>query len=129
MCIRPARDPSGCEPQNPNYSNDIVYVIKYSKWILSSLGVWPTESQGARRFLPYVAIGLGNSVLLFAIIPCILHIVCEEKDLTMKLQLVGLLSFCLVSLLKYGALSTQRRRIKGCLEQVHNDWRQVSGIS
>ncbi|XP_076237705.1 odorant receptor 4-like [Calliopsis andreniformis] len=125
MYVRSIYDQNDYEPQNENYEKDIIYIVKHSKWILSSLGIWPVMSQGAKRFFPNVAIGLGNSVLLFAIVPCTLHIIYEQKDIIVRLHLLGLLSFCLIAFIKYGALVARRRKIKECIEHVQYDWRQV----
>ena len=114
------------QPRNMNYEKDIRYVVKHSKWILNSVGVWPGVVRGAKRYLPNVAFGLSNSALLFAIVPCILHIVCEEKNIVIKLQLLGFLSFCVISLAKYWALTARKPQIKDCIEHVKDDWKQVS---
>ncbi|XP_026669568.1 odorant receptor 4-like [Ceratina calcarata] len=120
-----AQDQTDYNAGNRNYKRDIVFVTKYSKWILRSLGIWPSVLKGAARFLPKIAIGIGNFVLLFAIIPCILHIMFEEKDTIIRLKLCGLLSFCISSLLKYWALTARKPKIQNCIEQVETDWMQV----
>ncbi|XP_071862837.1 odorant receptor 4 [Bombus fervidus] len=112
-------------PRNLYYKKDIAYVTKHSKWILQSIGIWPAVLGDVTKFLPKIAIALSNFVLLFAIIPCILHIIFEEKDTIMRLKLSGLLSFCCTSLMKYWALTLRKPRIKGCIEQVWIDWEQV----
>lgn len=114
--------------QNSNYKKDITYITKHSKWILNSIGVWPTLLQGVARFLPKIAIVLGNFVLLFAIIPCLLYIIFDEKNTLKRLQLFGLISFCSTSLLKYWALTLRKSKIKDCIGQVQTDWRQVSRL-
>ncbi|CAK9804302.1 Odorant receptor 4 [Anthophora quadrimaculata] len=111
--------------RNSNYEKDIVYVTKHSKWILKSIGIWPAVLEGAARFLPKIAIGLSNLVLFFTVIPCTLHIVYEQKDMIIRLKLFGLLSFCLISLMKYWALAARKPRIKECIEEVQSDWKQV----
>lgn len=116
-------------PRNLYYKKDIAYVTKHSKWILQSIGIWPAVVGNVTKFLPKIAIALSNFVLLFAIIPCILHIIFEEKDTIMRLKLSGLLSFCCTSLMKYWALTLRKPRIKDCIEQVWIDWEQVSELT
>ncbi|XP_017795970.1 PREDICTED: odorant receptor 4-like [Habropoda laboriosa] len=116
------------KPRNLNYKKDIVYVTKHSKWILKSLGIWPAVLDETAGFLPKITIGLSNLVLLFTVIPCILHIIFEQKDTIIRLKLFGLLSFCLISLMKYWALATRKPRIKECIEEVQSDWKEVESL-
>ncbi|XP_043253247.1 odorant receptor 4-like [Colletes gigas] len=121
----PVQNPDIGKPRNPNYEKDIVRVLSHNRWILKSIGIWPAVLTGSRQFLPNVMIGFCNLVLFFAIVPCSLHIVYDLKDTTMRLKLLGLLSFCLTSLLKYWALAARRPKIKECIELVEIDWKQV----
>ncbi|XP_017880491.1 odorant receptor 49a-like [Ceratina calcarata] len=119
------QDQMGHKPGNRNYEQDIVFVTKHNKWVLRSIGIWPSVLKGAARFLPKIVIGIGNFALLFAIIPCILYIVFEERDIVMKLKLIGLVGFCVTSLLMYLALIARKPKIEDCIEQVQIDWMQI----
>ncbi|XP_017759734.1 PREDICTED: odorant receptor 13a-like [Eufriesea mexicana] len=121
----PTQNQDDCKLQNLNYKKDITYVTKHSKWILNSIGMWPIILKGVARFLPKIAIVLNNFVLLFAIIPCVLYIIFDEKDTLRKLQLVGLVSFCGTSLMKYWALTLRKSKIEDCIRQMQTDWKQV----
>ncbi|XP_003700935.2 odorant receptor 13a-like isoform X2 [Megachile rotundata] len=110
---------------NLNYENDIIYVTKYSRWILMSIGIWPGSLKGSAKFLSKIAIGFGNLVLFFAIIPFSLHIVLEQKDTVIMLKMLGFLSFCLISVLKYWALAMRKPKIERCIELMQTDWKQV----
>ena len=72
--------------RNLKYKEDIAYVTKHSKWILKSIGIWPIILKDVAKFLPKIVIGISNFVLLFAIIPCILYIILEEKNNLIKLK-------------------------------------------
>ncbi|XP_026669564.1 odorant receptor 4-like isoform X2 [Ceratina calcarata] len=119
-----AQDQTSYNPGNKNYKQDIVFVTKHIKWILSLIGIWPSVSKGVAKFLPKIAIGIGNFALLFAIIPCFLHTVFEVEDTVMKLKLLGLVGFCTSSLLKYWALVARKPTIEDCIELVQIDWMQ-----
>ncbi|XP_043517215.1 odorant receptor 13a-like [Frieseomelitta varia] len=113
------------QPRNPNYKDDIIYVTRYLKWILNSIGIWPAMLKGIRSFLPTITIVLSNIVLVFFEVQCMLYITLEEKDPLLRLRLLGLASYSLVSLLKYWALTMRKSRIKDCIEELNKDWKQV----
>ena len=119
---------SDCKARNLKYKEDIAYVTKHNKWILKSIGIWPSIFKDVSKFLPKIMFGLCNFVLFFAIIPCILYIVIEENDTMIRFKLFGLLSFCLVALIKYWTLLYRKSRIKNCVEQIWIDWEQVSKL-
>lgn len=114
--------------RNLKYKEDIAYITKHSKWILKSIGIWPIVLKDVTKFLPKIVIGISNFVLLFAIIPCILYIIFEEKNNVIKLKLCGLLIFCSIALMKHWALVYRKPKIKNCIEQIQNDWEQVSKL-
>ncbi|XP_076176189.1 odorant receptor 4 [Ptiloglossa arizonensis] len=119
------RDRDTDKQRNSNYEKDIVRIVRHIRLLLSFIGIWPAVLRGIGRYLPNIAIGICNLLLLFAIVPCSLHIVFELKDITLRLKLLGLLSFCLTALFKYWALTARRPRINDCIEKVQIDWKQV----
>ncbi|XP_072747235.1 uncharacterized protein [Anoplolepis gracilipes] len=112
--------------QNVSYQQDIRYVFKLNNWILGSLGIWPVAIRGIGQHTSKIAIALCNLALTFAIVPCALHIVYDEKDITMRLKLFGLLAFCLTAMTKYCILAIRRPKILRCIEYVKSDWWQVT---
>lgn len=114
------------QPRNLNYEKDIVYVTKHNKWILNSIGIWPTVLKGIDEYLPKIAIALSNLVLSFTVIQCVLHILLEQKDPILRLKILGLTFFSFISLMKYWVLTMRKPKIKLCIEQIQHDWKQVS---
>ncbi|XP_071641238.1 uncharacterized protein [Temnothorax longispinosus] len=112
--------------QDLSYQQDIRYVFKLNNWILGSIGIWPISVRGIGRHVSKIAIALGNLALSFAMVPCALHIVYDEKDIIMRLKLCGLLAFCLTAMTKYCILAIRRPKILRCIECVKNDWWQVT---
>ncbi|XP_012214673.1 odorant receptor 4-like [Linepithema humile] len=110
---------------NANYQQDMQYVFRPCSWILGSIGIWPLAIRGIGRNISKIAIIICNFALSFAIVPCILHIVYDEKDLNIRLKLSGLLGFCLMSMMKYCVLALRRPKIMRCIEHVKSDWWQV----
>ncbi|XP_076642120.1 odorant receptor 4-like [Halictus rubicundus] len=111
--------------RNPYYENDIVYIFKITRWILNSIGVWPSLLENSNQFLPNIVIGLCNMFLLFAIIPFSLYLSLDVKDMMVKLKLCGNCIFAVVSLMKYWALTAGKPNLKYCIEIVQHDWKQV----
>lgn len=111
---------------NVNYQQDMQYVLKPSNWILGSMGIWPIAIRGIGKLLYKFAIVVCISALTFAMVPCTLHIIYDQKDLNLRLKLCGLLAFCLTALTKYFILVIRRPKIQNCIQYVKNDWWQVS---
>ncbi|KAL6259085.1 hypothetical protein P5V15_009007 [Pogonomyrmex californicus] len=110
---------------NINYQRDIQYIFKPGNWILGSIGIWPLTIRGIGRHASKIAILLCNFALIFAIVPCFLNMIYDQKDLNIKLKLFGLLGFCSITLMKYCVLTIYRPKISRCIEHVKSDWWQV----
>ena len=114
---------------NANYQRDVRYIFKPGNWILSSIGIWPVAIRGIGRYAPKIAIVVCNSALAFAIVPCILHMIYDQKDLNIRLKLFGLLGFCTTAMMKYCVLTIRRPKILRCIEHVKSDWWQVGVVN
>ncbi|KAL0117013.1 hypothetical protein PUN28_010110 [Cardiocondyla obscurior] len=125
---RPTRDKSATL-QNSSYKRDIKYVFKLNNWILGSLGIWPVAIRGIGRHVSKISIAIWNLALSFAIVPCALHIVYDEKDIIIRLKLGGLMAFCFTAMTKYCIFVIRRPKIDRCIEYVKNDWWQVTFTS
>ncbi|KAF3054493.1 Odorant receptor 142 [Nylanderia fulva] len=121
--MRNAHDEQATSP-NVNFQQDIKYVFKPSSWTLGSIGIWPVTFRGIGH-VSKIALVVCNFALSFAIVPCILHIIYDEKDLNIRLKLSGLLGFCLTAMMKYCVLAIRRPKILRCIEHVKSDWWQV----
>jgi len=111
--------------RNFNYQQDIRYVFKLNNWILGSLGIWPIAIRGIGKHISKIAIAIFNFALSFAIVPCALHIIYDQKNINVRLHLSGLLAFCLTAMTKYCIFVIHRLKIHHCIEYVKNDWWQV----
>ncbi|EZA52115.1 ObirOr5-L35 [Ooceraea biroi] len=119
-----SRDVHAISP-NVSYQEDMRYIFKPSSWILGSIGIWPLTICGAGHHVSKIAIVICNFALSFAIVPCILHIIYDEKNLNIRLKLSGLLGFCITAMMKYCVLTIRRPDIQRCIEHVKSDWWQV----
>ncbi|XP_050457370.1 odorant receptor 4-like [Cataglyphis hispanica] len=113
-------------PQNSSYQRDIQYVLKLNNWILCTIGLLPFTTRGIGRYAFKILIAFCNFIISFAMVPCALHILYDQKDITIRLKLFGLLTFCLTAMTKYGFLTIRRPKILYCIECVKSDWVQVT---
>lgn len=113
---------------NANYKQDTQYVFTPSRWILGSIGIWPIAFRGIGQHFSKIVIVICNFVLGFAIVPCVLHIIYDQKDLNIRLKLSGLLGFCSTATMKFFVLVIRRSKIQQCIEHVKDDWWQVGDI-
>lgn len=121
-----AREPA--MPQNLSYHRDIQYVLKLNNWILCTIGILPFTTRGIGRHVFKILIAFCNFIISFAIVPCALHIIYDQKDITIRLKLFGLLAFCLTAMTKYCILTIRRPKILYCIEFVKSDWWQVGVV-
>ncbi|KAL6426526.1 hypothetical protein ACFW04_009152 [Cataglyphis niger] len=122
--MRNSEDDQATSP-NVNYQRDMRHVFKPCSWIFGSIGIWPVAFRGIGQRVSKIALVLCNFALGFAIVPCLLHIIYDEKDLNIRLKLSGLLGFCLTAMMKYCVLAIRRPKILRCIEHVKSDWWQV----
>lgn len=114
---------------NTSYQQDIRYIFKPGNWILGSIGIWPFTIRGIGQHASKIAIVLCNFALAFAIVPCVLHMIYDQKDLDIRLKLFGLLGFCTTAMMKYCVLTIRRSKILRCIEHVKSDWWQVGVVN
>jgi len=120
--------PNAQDEHDSSYREDIRNVFKLNNWILGSIGIWPVAIRGIGRHASKIAIALCNFALSFALVPCALYIIYDEKDIIMRLKLCGLLAFCLTAMTKYCILAIRRPKILRCIEYVKSDWWQVGVV-
>ncbi|XP_014487921.1 PREDICTED: uncharacterized protein LOC106751537 [Dinoponera quadriceps] len=114
---------------NACYQRDVRYIFTLSNWILSSIGIWPIAFRGIKQHISKISIVICNFVLSFAMVPCALHIIYDQKDLIIRLKLFGLLGFCGTAMIKFFVLVIRRPKIRKCIEYVKDDWWQVKSKS
>lgn len=66
-----------------------------------------------------------HSLIGFVVIPAILYIFFEEKDLRLKLKAIGPTSHCLMGSINYCSLLNQGDRIRRSIEDMETDWRMA----
>lgn len=109
---------------------DIKYSTEMLTWFLMPIGIWPfaAHTNIIIKFFTELLVLICYLLICFLIIPCALHTFINEKDLRLKMKMIGPLSFCLMAITKYCFLVTRRKKILTCLEHVSVDWRRVSHL-
>ncbi|XP_014476750.1 PREDICTED: uncharacterized protein LOC106745563 [Dinoponera quadriceps] len=110
---------------NASYQRDIRFIFTPSNWTLGSIGIWPIAFRGIGQHISKISIFTCNFVLSFAIVPCALHMIYDQKDINIRLKLTGLLGFCSTAMIKFFVLVIRRPKIQKCIEHVKDDWWQV----
>ncbi|KOX73712.1 Putative odorant receptor 13a [Melipona quadrifasciata] len=115
--------------RNVHYDNDIHYTLQMCEWLLKLVGVWPLVNSHTRsklqQLLSTVLISTCFSSILFIILPSFHHIFFVEKNTDMKVKLIGPVSFCVTSAIKYCYLGTKGHSFERCIQHVRKDWKTV----
>lgn len=118
--------------KNIHYENDIHYTLQMCQWLLKPIGVWPFVYDRTSRLEQLISIVLMAtcfSSLLFIILPSGHHIFFVEKDMHLKVKLLGPVGFCLSSTIKYCYLSVKGVFFEQCIKHVEKDWKMVQDPS
>ncbi|XP_011308632.1 uncharacterized protein [Fopius arisanus] len=102
--------------------------IKFTKWLLSILGVWPFVKRQSTTIEIRLAILLQlfcHILLAFVIIPSVFHIFLREVNLNVQIALFGPVGFVITNLLKYSAIIYHRDSIRRCINYIDSDWRAI----
>lgn len=107
---------------------DMKYSTELSRWVLTPLGIWPIPNKIGQILSKFLTL-LCYFLIFFLIVPCCLHTFINEKDLRLKMKMIGPLSFCLMAISKYSFLVTRKKKIHDCFKHIYDDWRQVKTIN
>ncbi|XP_011257852.2 odorant receptor 4-like [Camponotus floridanus] len=118
--------PSAKDEHDSSYRRNIWNVFKLNNWILGLIGIWPVTIRGIGRHAYKIAIAVCNFTFSFALVPCALHIIYDQKDIIIRLKIGGLLIFGFAAMIKYCILAIRRPKIHRCIEYMKSDWWQVT---
>ncbi|KAK0168485.1 hypothetical protein PV327_002277 [Microctonus hyperodae] len=105
--------------------------LQVTRWQLKLLGIWPLYSKSSNfdYILKKFIIAICTFLLIFIFIPGCLFTYIEIEDLNMKIKLTGVMSFCMMGILKYYSLLSQRQYIADCIEHINFDWKKITSIN
>ncbi|XP_029660140.1 odorant receptor 82a-like isoform X1 [Formica exsecta] len=109
------------------YKKDNDYSLQLNRWFLKSIGAWPELSTNSmiKNILIKVLQLMCHSLIAFAVVPSILYILFEEKDIRLKLKAIGPTSHCLMGGINYCSLLHHSDRIQKSVKHMETDWRMA----
>lgn len=113
---------------NVHYERDMHYTMQLCRWILKPIGIWHFvygRSSQNEKLISITLILMCFSILCFVLVPCSLYVFWYERDLYIKVKLLGPISFCLTTVIKYCFLGARGAAIGRCVHHVEHDWQVV----
>ncbi|XP_011257832.3 odorant receptor 83a [Camponotus floridanus] len=108
------------------YRQDNDYSLQLNRWFLKSIGAWPESTNSMIKNILIKILQLTcHSLIAFTVIPSILYILFEEKDIRLKLKAIGPTSHCLMGGINYCSLLHHNDRIRKSVEHMESDWRMM----
>ncbi|XP_078051363.1 odorant receptor 10-like isoform X2 [Augochlora pura] len=110
--------------------NPSEYSLQLNRWYLKPIGAWPSSSSTSRleRFASVMLIAMCYGIILFTVVPCLLHMVLEEKDTYRKIRAFGPFVHWSMGGVKYTTLLLRGNEIRLCVEHVEVDWQIMTRV-
>ncbi|XP_043596776.1 odorant receptor 4-like [Bombus pyrosoma] len=118
--------------KNNHYQNDIHYTLQMCQWLLKLIGMWPlvnNHTSRLERLLSIIVMIICFCSIFFIILPSGHHFFFVEKNLYMKMKMLGPVSFCVFATVKYSYLALKGAFLQRCIRQLKNDWKRVQDPS
>ena len=118
--------------KNNHYQNDIHYTLQMCQWLLKLIGMWPLVNNHTSRLehlLSIIVMIMCFCSIFFIILPCGHHFFFVEKNIYMKMKMLGPVSFCVFATVKYSYLALKGAFLQRCIRQLKNDWKRVQDPS
>ncbi|XP_024876946.1 odorant receptor 82a-like [Temnothorax curvispinosus] len=111
------------------YRSNNDYSLQLTRWFLMPIAAWPRASMSTVERVSLQAQVLAcSSLIAVVMIPCMLYVSLEEKDVQMKLSVMGPLSHWIMGTINYWLLLTRGDDIRECVQHMETDWRLVRKI-
>ncbi|XP_078051606.1 uncharacterized protein LOC144477742 [Augochlora pura] len=111
-------------------SNPSEYSLQLNRWYLKPIGAWPSSLSTSRleRFASAMLIAMCYGIILFTVIPCLLHVILEETDPYKKIRAFGPFLHWSMGGVNYTTLLIRGNAIRLCVEHLHADWQIVTRV-
>jgi len=112
------------------YRSNNDYSLQLTRWFLIPIGLWPQISTATKmkKFFSHMHILICASLIAIIMVPCLLYVLLEEKDIEIKLSIIGPLSHWIMGMINYCLLLTRSNDIRDCVLHMETDWRLVRKI-
>ncbi|XP_024894151.1 odorant receptor 82a-like [Temnothorax curvispinosus] len=103
------------------------YGIQLNRWFLISLGAWPqtSASNKIKKLAVSMQIFIFSATMAIILLPCMLHMALEKRDIKTKLNALVPLVNRLMGSINYWALLTRNKDIQRCIWHMEADWKLV----
>lgn len=113
--------------KNFNYKNDIDYVIKISRTLLTPIGIYPlhgSETKLSKILVSLQIIGI-FSLMLFLLVPHLIFTYFVADDLRRLMKIIAAQFFNSLALIKFWTLIINKKELRWCLKELQNSWRDI----
>ncbi|XP_067213939.1 odorant receptor 82a-like isoform X2 [Linepithema humile] len=109
------------------YKSNNDYSLQLTRWFLMPIAAWPQDSTSTtvERLSLRVHVVACSSLIAIVMVPCMLYVSLEEKDVQMKLNAMGPLSHWIMGTINYWLLLSRGGDIRECVQHMEMDWRLV----
>ncbi|XP_011684699.1 PREDICTED: odorant receptor 4-like [Wasmannia auropunctata] len=117
-------------PRNEHHRNDILYVTRPTRYILSVIGAWPSLSRRSSvcsRAHNVLLICISYALLSCDLIPGFLYWLVAETA-RLRLQTIPVLIYDVMSASQYSIFILRYDRLRRCLRHVEEDWENVLSV-
>ncbi|XP_024889748.1 odorant receptor 82a-like [Temnothorax curvispinosus] len=107
------------------------YGTRIIRWFLISLGAWPQTSASnnkMKKLAVSMQIFIFSTALAIILIPCMLYIGFEKKDIKTKLHAIVPLFNRISGSLSYWIILTRNKDVQRCIRHMETDWKLVRRI-
>ncbi|XP_024893964.1 uncharacterized protein LOC112468832 [Temnothorax curvispinosus] len=103
------------------------YGIQLNRWFLISLGAWPqiSASNRMKKLAVLMQIFILWAAMAVPLIPCMLYMLFEKKDIKTKLHSLTPLIHGIMGAVNYWMLLTRNKDIQHCIRHMETDWRRI----
>ncbi|XP_025265284.1 uncharacterized protein LOC105252252 isoform X2 [Camponotus floridanus] len=111
------------------YKNNNDYSLQLTRWFLTPIAAWPricTSTIDRVSLQAHILSCL--SLITIIMVPCLLYVSLEEKDIQIKLSVMGPLSHWIMGTINYWLLLMRSEDIRECVRHMETDWKLVRRI-
>lgn len=112
---------------NKYYNQDINYIMLYTRNALRALGIWPgfdKDKSILNKIIKYMLVTISCLIMISVFLPSFFFWIIV-KNPRVRIQMMIILVYNLLSLFKYMCLLLHQGNIRYCLKHIEEDWKNV----
>nr|AZQ24925.1 odorant receptor [Aphidius gifuensis] len=114
--------------KNYNYKNDIDYVVKISRTLLTPIGIYPLHGSDTTisKILVNIQIICIFSLMLFLLAPHLIYTYFVAEDLKRLIKIIAAQFFNSLALIKFWTMIINKKQLRWCLNELEDSWRDIA---